>query len=79
MFRVHHPPWFDTKTQGRHSAGGDELGSLFVLTILATVTSRREKRATARSFRKWRRCHFQMLVLKLVFLDIDAPKWFLSR
>ena len=59
--------------------GGGELGSLFVRTILAIVTSRREKRATSRSFRKWRRCHFQMLLLKLVFLDIDAPKWFLSR
>ena len=61
------------------AGGGGELGSLFVRTILAIVTSRREKRATSRSFRKWRRCHFQMLLLKLVFLDIDAPKWFLSR
>ena len=61
-----------------YQRGGDELGSLFVRTILAIVTSRRENRATSRSFRKWRRCHFQMLLLKLVFLDIDAPKWFLS-
>ena len=64
------PPW---------PGGGGDLGSLFVRTILAIVTSRREKRATSRSFRKWRRCHFQTLLLKLVFLDIDDPKWFLSR
>ena len=45
-----------TQTQGApaRGGGGGELGSLFVLTILAIVTSRREKRATSRSFRKWR-------------------------
>ena len=61
------------------TADSGELGSLFVRTILAIVTSRRESRATSRSFRKWRRCHFQMPLLKLVFLDTDAPKWFLSQ
>ena len=73
-YQVHHP-----SPTGLLAGGGGELGSLFVRTILAIVTSRRVKRATSRSFRKWRRCHFQMLLLKLVSLDIDAPKWFLSR
>ena len=71
-------PCFDS-CQLITTKGGGELGSLFVRMILAIVTSRREKRATSRIFRKWRRCHFQMLLLKLVFLDIDASKWFLSE
>ena len=70
---------FDCLRRVSQGHQGGELGSLFVRTISAIVTSRREARATSRSFPKWRRCHFQMLLLKLVFLDIDAPKWFLSR
>ena len=67
-------PCFDS-CQLITTKGGGELGSLFVRMILAIVTSRREKRATSRIFR----CHFQILLLKLVFLDIDASKWFLSE
>ena len=54
----------------RRGTGGGELCSLFVPMILAIVTSRRGKRATSRSFRKWCPCYFQMPLLK--FLDIEA-------
>ena len=54
----------ETKIEPDLRLGGGELGSLVVPMILAIVTSRTENRATSRSFRKWRRCHFQMLLLK---------------
>ena len=50
----------------RQGGGGSELGSLFVWMSLANVTSRREKCV---SFRKWRRCHLQMPLLKAGFLN----------
>ena len=54
--------------------GGGELANLFVFMSLAIVTSRREKRASLSSFRKWRRCHLQIQLFKLVFLLIQASK-----
>ena len=47
--------------------GGGELGSLFVRTILAIVTSRREKRATSRSFSKMAPLPFPNATFKVGF------------
>ena len=56
--------------------GGGELANLFVPMSLAIVTSRREKRASLSSFRKWRRRHLQIQLFQAGFPTYSSFKVF---
>ena len=56
--------------------GGGELANLFVQMSLAILTSRREKRASLSSFRKWRSRHLQIQLFQAGFPTYSSFKVF---